>query len=64
MSYVEQIEQQITAFPLTASLRVPRALGEVALPTHTSVATHVWDEDFCELCGPDGEILARFRLVN
>lgn len=63
MTYTEQIEAQIAAYPQTASAYVPSYTGVTTLPD-THVEVHVWDEDFCELRDAGGVGIARFKLVG
>jgi hypothetical protein len=63
MSYQEQIEAQIAAYPQTASAYVPSYTGVTTLPD-THVAVHVWDETYCELRDGNDQICARFNLVG
>ena len=64
MSYTEQIEQYVAAYPLTAVASVPSWSGVTALPAFPHVAVQIWAEDYCELEESDGVEIARFRLVG
>jgi hypothetical protein len=64
MTYTEQIEQYVAAYPETAQARLPEACGVVALPAFPHVIVHVWADDFCELEDANGADIARFRLVG
>lgn len=64
MSYVDQIEAYVAAYPATALVHVPSLVGQVTLPAVPHVEVQVWDEDFCELEDAGGVELARFRLVG
>jgi hypothetical protein len=64
MSYTEQIEQYVAAYPETAQARLPETCGVTTLPAFPHVAVTVWDEDYCELEDGAGADLARFRLVG
>lgn len=64
MTYTEQIEQYVSAYPETARATVPETCGVVTLPAFPHVEVQVWDEDFCELEDAGGVELARFKLVG
>ena len=64
MSWSEQIEQYIDAYPTTARVSIPRAYDGIELTKYPAVVVSVWDEDFCELEDAGGVGLARFRLVG
>jgi len=64
MTYTEQIEQYVAAYPETAQARLPETCGVTTLPSFPGVAVAVWDDDFCELEDVDGADIARFRLVG
>lgn len=64
MTYTEQIEQYVAAYPETACVTVPEACGVTALPAFPHVEVHTWAEDYCELEDANGTEIARFRLVG
>jgi hypothetical protein len=64
MSYTEQIEQYVAAYPLTTVASVPSWCGVAALPAYPHVMVQSWTEDFCELEDAGGADIARFRLVG
>jgi S-adenosylmethionine/arginine decarboxylase-like enzyme len=64
MSYAEQIEAQIAAYPQASSVYVPEALSGIILPAYPHVIVHTWAEDFCELLDASDAIVARFKLVG
>lgn len=64
MTYAEQTEQYIAAYPTTSSVHVPEALVGLILPTYPDVVLHGWTEDYCELQDADWTPLARFKLVG
>jgi len=64
MSYTEQIEQYVAAYPLTAVASVPSWCGVTTLPAFPHVVVQPWAEDFCELEEAGGVEIARFRLVG
>jgi hypothetical protein len=64
MSWSDQIEQYIDAYPTTARVSIPRAYDGIELTKHPAVMVAVWDEDFCELEDAGGNEIARFRLVG
>lgn len=64
MSYVQQIEAYVAAYPETASVHVPQEIGTMTLPAFPHVVVHTWDADFCELQDANWQAIARFRLVG
>jgi hypothetical protein len=64
MTYTEQIEQYVAAYPETAQAQLPDWCGVVTLPAFPHVVVHVWADDFCELEDVNGADIARFRLVG
>ena len=64
MTYLEQIEQYVVAYPETAQARLTEACGVTTLPAFPHVVVHVWTDDFCELEDANGADIARFRLVG
>jgi len=64
MTYTEQIEGYVAAYPETETARLPESCGVVALPAFPHVVVHVWTEEFCELEDANGADIARFRLVG
>jgi hypothetical protein len=64
MSYTEQIEQYVSAYPLTTTASVPSWCGVTTLPAFPHVSVQVWAEDYCELEESSGVEIARFRLVG
>lgn len=64
MTYTDQIEHYVAAYPETARATVPDMCGATALPAYPHVEVQVWDEDFCELDDAGGNEIARFRLVG
>jgi len=64
MSYADQIEAQIAAYPETSSVHFPETLGDISLPAYPHVAVHPWGEDYCELQDAEWSCIARFRLVG
>ena len=64
MSYTEQIEQYVAAYPLTSLVSVPSWCGVAALPAFPSVVVQPWAEEYCELEESGGVEIARFRLVG
>jgi len=64
MTYTEQIEGYVAAYPETETARLPESCGVVALPAFPHVVVHVWAEEFCELEDANGADIARFRLVG
>jgi hypothetical protein len=64
MSYTDQIEQYVAAYPLTSLVSVPSWCGVAALPAFPSVVIQPWAEDYCELEDSEGIEIARFRLVG
>ena len=64
MTYTEQIEQYVAAYPLTEVASVPSWCGVAALPAYPHVVVQPWAEDYCELEDVNGADIARFRLVG
>jgi hypothetical protein len=64
MTYTEQIEGYVAAYPETETARLPESCGVVALHAFPHVVVHVWAEEFCELEDVNGADIARFRLVG
>lgn len=64
MTYTEQIEQYVSAYPETVLASVPATCGVVELPSYPSVTVAVWEDDYCELEDEDRQVTARFRLVG
>jgi hypothetical protein len=64
MTYTDQIEQYVAAYPETARATVPETCGVTTLPAYPHVEVRSWDEDFCELEDAGGNEIARFRLVG
>ena len=64
MSYTEQIEQYVAAYPETARVMVPEMCGVTTLPAFAHVEVHTWADEFCELEDANGGDIARFRLVG
>lgn len=64
MTYTEQIEGYVAAYPETAQARLPETCGVTTLPAFPHVVVHVWTEEFCELEDANGADIARFRLVG
>ena len=64
MSYVDQIEAYVAAYPATSLVHVPSLVGQVTLPAYPHVDVQVWDMDFCELEDAGGIEIARFKLVG
>ena len=64
MTYTEQIEQYVAAYPATALALVPASCGVTLLPAYPHVEVRIWDDEFCELEDADGIDIARFRLVG
>ena len=64
MSYTEQIEQYVAAYPETARALVPEMCGVTTLPAFPNVEVRSWADDFCELEDAAGVDIARFRLVG
>ena len=64
MSFTEQIEQYVAAYPDTVAVNVPGTCGVTTLPAYPHVVVRSRDQDYCELSAEDGAILARFRLVG
>ena len=64
MTYTQQIEQYVAAYPETARAWLPETCGVTMLPAFPHVVVYVWTDDFCELEDVDGADIARFRLVG
>ena len=64
MTYTEQIEQYVAAYPETAQARLPETCGVTTLPAFPHVVVQPWAEDYCQLEDGAGADLARFRLVG
>ena len=64
MTYTEQIEQYVAAYPTTALALVPASCGVTALSAFPHVVVQIWDDEFCELEDASGGDIARFRLVG
>lgn len=64
MTYTEQIEQYVGAYPLTSLVSVPSWSGVTTLPAFPAVVVQPWAEDYCELEESGGVEIARFRLVG
>lgn len=64
MTYTDQIEQYVAAYPETVLASVPATCGVVELPSYPSVVVQAWSEDFCELEDEVWRVTARFRLVG
>ena len=64
MTYTEQIEQYIAAYPATALALVPTSCGVTALPAFAHVEVRSCDDEYCELEDASGGDIARFRLVG
>jgi hypothetical protein len=64
MTYTEQIEGYVAAYPDTAQARLPETCGVTTLPAFPHAVVHVWTEEFCELEDANGGDIARFRLVG
>lgn len=64
MTYTEQIEQYVVAYPATALALVPASCGVTSLPAYPHVEVRIWDDEFCELEDADSIDIARFRLVG
>jgi hypothetical protein len=64
MTYTEQIEGYVAAYPLTSLVSVPSWCGVTTLPAFPSVVVQPWAEDYCELEEAGGVEIARFRLVG
>jgi hypothetical protein len=64
MTYTEQIEQYVAAYPETERATVPETCGVTTLPAFPYVEVRSWDEDFCELRDASEREIARFRLVG
>lgn len=64
MTYTEQIEQYVAAYPATALALVPASCGVTTLSAFPHVEVHSWDDEYCELEDAGGGDIARFRLVG
>ena len=64
MTYTQQIEQYVAAYPATALALVPASCGVTTLPAFAHVEVRSWDDEFCELEDAGANDLARFRLVG
>ena len=64
MTYTEQVEQYVAAYPTTVLALVPASCGVTTLPAFPHVEVQVWNEDLCELRDAGGNDIARFRLVG
>jgi hypothetical protein len=64
MTYTEQIEQYVAAYPETAQAQLPDWCGVVTLPAFPHVMVQQWEEDYCQLEDSGGIEIARFRLVG
>ena len=64
MTYTEQIEQYVAAYPETARATVPETCGVTTLPAFPHVEVHSCAADYCELRDASGREIARFRLVG
>jgi len=64
MTYTEQIEGYVAAYPETAQARIPEWCGVVTLPAFPHVMVHVSADDYCELEDANDADIARFRLVG
>jgi len=64
MTYIDQIEGYVAAYPDTAQAQLPDWCGVTTLPAFPHVVVHVWADDFCELEDANGADIARFRLVG
>ena len=64
MTYTEQIEQYVAAYPETARVMVPETCGVTTLPAYPHVEVHSWADEFGELEDANGGDIARFRLVG
>jgi hypothetical protein len=64
MSYTEQIEQYVAAYPETARVMVPETCGVTTLPAYPHVEVHSWAAEFGELEDAAGGDIARFKLVG
>lgn len=64
MTYTEQIEQYVAAYPATTRVTVPASCGVTSLPAFPHVEVQSWDSDYCELEDAGGNEIARFRLVG
>lgn len=64
MTYLEQIEQYVAAYPETARTILPTSCGVTTLPAFAHVEVRSWDDEYCELEDAGGNEIARFRLVG
>lgn len=64
MTYTEQIEQYVAAYPATARALLPAACGVTSLPAFPHVEVQSWDDEYCELEDAGGGDIARFKLVG
>lgn len=64
MTYIDQIEGYVAAYPDTAQAQLPDWCDVTTLPAFPHVVVHVWAEDYCELEDVNGADIARFRLVG
>jgi len=64
MTYTEQIEGYVAAYPETAQAQLPDWCGVTTLPAFPHVVVHVSAEDYCELEDASGADIARFRFVG
>lgn len=64
MTYTEQIEQYVAAYPETARATVPETCGVTTLPAYPHVEVRSWADEFCELEDAAGSDIARFKLVG
>ena len=64
MTYTEQIEQYVDAYPLASVASVPSWCGVSTLPAYPHITVQPWAEDYCELEDSGGIEIARFRLVG
>jgi hypothetical protein len=64
MSYTDQVEAYVGAYPATTAASIPMFAGIVALPAYPHVEVRIWDNEYCELLDANGIGIARFRLVG
>lgn len=64
MTYTEQIEAYVGAYPDTATACVPDGAGIKTLPAYPLIEVCAWDDPWCELLSAAGDVLARFRFVG
>jgi hypothetical protein len=64
MTYTEQVEQYVAAYPSTAFVHVPETCGVTTLPAFPHVQVHIWADDYCELEDAGGIEIARLKLVG